>query len=1701
MASTIDQLKSLFKKAKKKTLDATTIDERIGQGFNNLRGNFRQQQVQASKNRADFARPFQQGASNVVGNFRAITNPQTGQDWFRGSPNTNIPYQAINTASKPIQWVGQGIGKAIVAPLESAFNTVENRTDQRLANTLRNQQSRAMSAGNLDVARNRARLIGENQQRQASRLTSFGNDINSIRKTTAAGALGAGLSALGVGAGTPTLAATAALSGGIGYGATKLTGGTNLQAQEALGQGIGKAPQYAGVNKITTPIITRMLNPVAIRGLGERLFSYGTANALANIAEDYTLSKASQEKMTSGDVLSSAGIGAVIGGVSGSSPELKRFMGKFAKKVGGSVDAQGFIRNKTGQLYDPGTGRWVKETASKAVEAVKNKQKQLVEFVGGNAYDPSEFNLRLRSDGFGMDLAPNAQSRLRVNPEAGFVNMGAPVAGMPTVKFQEPAVRGDITKLQNNLDEVLGTKSFNSTGKWQADLPARQTAKQQLQGYADQGEPEARKLLDYVNKLEDDIATAQISNQATTPKGVGANQRVPIKNPVETRSLSNPQVQDTTRSLSASPPQLAGSRVRVQNTAPRLSTKIPINSKTNTQVVDSARTNVSSKANLSGNQGGRIQLNTLQNPRIQVINSQPPLIGKTQLPIQSPLRSRVPIKTEVPVSGVPLNSSIPSQKQRGFTSSVQEAPSVFDPVKADVSGTYTPKPNDKLMGEAKALLQDGAKIDFKNTQNLDQKVAATIQEALNQQKLGNYEAAANLFNNLSEQGTELGRSVQAFSLLKSMTPEAIALSVAGKIKKYNLSAKKLIPELNGDQMEMITEQVKLADSLRGREKKIVLHQLKQTLDSLIPSTLADKLITTWKAGLLTSLRTHERNLVGNTMHQMGEIAKDYVASPVDQLLSFKTGRRTLTATTQGLGEAVSKQTRQQATDLVKLGFDPTEQINKFDIKRVTWGNNKFEQGLKIYTDAVFRTLGAADRPFYNAALARSLYDQAGAAAINAGKKGDGTFITNLVKNPTEEMYKIAVSDANIATFKDRTTASNVANAIKRSLSSNELAKFAGEFIMPFTGVPSSIFTQLKNYSPIGLTQGMIDAGRVLVGDVPQLQRQASQEIGRGVVGTAIMALGAYLMSRGLVTGQPKDQEESRQWELENKPRNSIYIGGKWRSLNSIGPEAFIFLSGAKLQEEMNKPDGSLGTYGASLGKDFLDQSFVTGIQQPVNAITDPARYGKSYAGNAISSFIPNIIKDSSKAFDGTAREANTVLDYTKMSVPGLRNTLTEKRDVLGNIIPQEPTGIAAFIDLFNSKTPRGSELVGELSRLYGEGYGATPSKLKKEQTINKKKYVLTPEQLNAYEAGVSQPLQSALEKLISSSAYASLTDEEKQKKVDKVVLDVRAEYKKTNADEIIVGAKVPVKKPTFQQTEDQPKNILDKVALAAQGIGVDPQNTIKAIFTQEELRKIEGNAVILKRQEFLNKENDPNLQRDHIIPLGLGGDNSDENLKYVPKDWHAAKTKNDNRLIRELQSGKITRQEAQEQVRTWIENNPHETYVMESEPTSESVKTNITEGSIINREFEIDNGVDKDGEPKTKTVKIEVPEYPTLTGQDELDKKLKSSYYSKLNTAKNNTLKLYEAGVITAEQAEEILGDLDTKQTKSSGKTGRKLKIKLGSTPTLKKVSIKAPQVSQMAKINFNIPTAPRVPVRKTSTTRPRIKLRDASKKLLSVVR
>lgn len=728
-------------------------------------------------------------------------------------------------------------------------------------------------------------------------------------------------------------------------------------------------------------------------------------------------------------------------------------------------------------------------------------------------------------------------------------------------------------------------------------------------------------------------------------------------------------------------------------------------------------------------------------------------------------------------------------KERGFITTLKGAKSIPKEAKAILSGSYVPKTNAETANAARALV--GADPIAAEAIALNPRNAVDV-EVGNQlishyAAVGNHAKVAELGNAMAVSGTELGQTVQAFSNYDKTTPQGAIRFAQSQINKHNALGKNVV-KISDSQVKSIYDAAAAIQALpMGRERNIAASQLIDEVNNLIPSSVADKAITVWKAGLLTSLRTTERNLVGNTIMAGAERAKDLPATAADMIMSRATGKRTLTSTNSGTLKG-AKSGWQAALDIVRTGYDPEQAINKYDVRHVTWKNTPVEQGLKKYTDIVFRSLGAQDKVFYNSAYARSLYDQAGAEAINAGQRGNKAFIENLVKNPNDHMLQNAVLDANTATFKDKNVISNIINQAKQAMSKSEWSKIGGEIVAPFTGVPSSILGKMVDYSPIGFANGVRHAGQVTSGKIPQLQRQAAQEIGRGTIGSALFAIGAYLSGKGLLTGQAKDLKEAKQWELQGKKANSVKVGNQWYSLQSIGPQTLILLAGAKAKKELGAGGGGLAAYGASVGKDFLGQSFLAGVQGPLNAVTDPARYGQSYLKSQTASIVPNIVKDASKAFDKNQRETNSVGDALKASIPGLRNTLLPKRDVLGNILPNDVAGASAFIDLFNSSTERNTPVINELSRLNDAGFNATPTTISKNISVgkgkNKQNIKLTPSEINTLSGNISSELQDKLGKMISTNKYKNSTDEEKSKAIGDLITKVRASYKADTGREL-----------------------------------------------------------------------------------------------------------------------------------------------------------------------------------------------------------------------------------------------------------------------------------------------------------------------------
>jgi hypothetical protein len=113
----------------------------------------------------------------------------------------------------------------------------------------------------------------------------------------------------------------------------------------------------------------------------------------------------------------------------------------------------------------------------------------------------------------------------------------------------------------------------------------------------------------------------------------------------------------------------------------------------------------------------------------------------------------------------------------------------------------------------------------------------------------------------------------------------------------------------------------------------------------------------------------------------------------------------------------------------------------------------------------------------------------------------------------------------------------------------------------------------------------------------------------------------------------------------------------------------------------------------------------------------------------------------------------------------------------------------------------------------------------------------------------------------------------------------------------------------------------------------------------------------------------------------------------------------------------------------------------------------------------------KDDEGKYKYIDpTEEPTAPKLTGNYELDKKLISKYKGEVTSKKNDIVKMYELGMLSADEAEKRLSAL----TASSGTGKKPKKVKARKAPAFKQPKFKRVKAKKikLAKIKLSSPTS-----------------------------
>jgi hypothetical protein len=324
-----------------------------------------------------------------------------------------------------------------------------------------------------------------------------------------------------------------------------------------------------------------------------------------------------------------------------------------------------------------------------------------------------------------------------------------------------------------------------------------------------------------------------------------------------------------------------------------------------------------------------------------------------------------------------------------------------------------------------------------------------------------------------------------------------------------------------------------------------------------------------------------------------------------------------------------------------------------------------------------------------------------------------------------------------------------------------------KFIDPFVHISSNIIDQaIMQRTPLGILKGAIRDDLMGKNGTIAADRAAA----RMLVGTVLAATFGLLAAEGYVTGAgPSDRKQQDQWRLAGYQAHSVRIGDTWIDLHRLGPLGMLLGMAADIWDvghiaETEDYSKVTAAFWFAITQSVLDESFMRGPSQLIQALDDPKRYGATYVRNLASTFVPYSVGMSytARSMDPHEREVRTILDAIKAKIPGERETLMPKIDLWGQPIAARAAlgGPATAIwETQLSHDPVNMEME-RLRQLDGFAKGPVDRKIRNQ--------TLTDDQYQEFAQLAGRLTKQSLDRVINSPMWRQIPDGTKEQMIDEI---------------------------------------------------------------------------------------------------------------------------------------------------------------------------------------------------------------------------------------------------------------------------------------------------------------------------------------------
>ena len=379
-------------------------------------------------------------------------------------------------------------------------------------------------------------------------------------------------------------------------------------------------------------------------------------------------------------------------------------------------------------------------------------------------------------------------------------------------------------------------------------------------------------------------------------------------------------------------------------------------------------------------------------------------------------------------------------------------------------------------------------------------------------------------------------------------------------------------------------------------------------------------------------------------------------------------------------------------------------------------------------------------------------------------KGDAlaTRYAELKAAPTEGMVAQAQETALRDMYRENNT---IARWVTEARDKRILGFQPARLIIPFIKTPTNIVKQGLEWSPFGLVNPKAWIA-VAKKDPKAVEQLTHAFIGSTVAGT----LAAYVYEGNLTGAVPTSPAERDAFYREGKQPFSARIGDTWVSYQQIPLLAQTLTMAAAATDAIKNNDKTAQEQataaGYTIARSVVDQTFMTGLSDFLDAVTDPERNGGNWLAKTVPSLVPfsATTRIVAQAMDTTVRKPDTIGEGIQANVPLASESVPARTDVFGKTVIRE----TPWWSPINVTSAKSDAVDAELKKI-GKAIGFVGTSISGQK--------LDEKQQQQYQEIAGNITKNDLSLLFNSLEYQKANRDQKESLVDRTVSNAREKAK------------------------------------------------------------------------------------------------------------------------------------------------------------------------------------------------------------------------------------------------------------------------------------------------------------------------------------